>query len=303
MTQRYGEKLFGGWKDGSAVRIAYCSSTGPMFHSQDYWLTTALDPWSLILSSAHCTYSIGVKYSHRYIWISIMYYFCFDAYFFWLHMFLLFFFLLFYWIFYLFTFQMLSPFPLSPSQPPYPILSLPTTMRVLPHPPTPISLPWHSPTLGHRAFPGPRAFPATDVQQGHSLLHMLLVPWIPPCVHFGSWFSSWEVCGSGWWILLLFLWVANPFNSFNYFSNSSIGDSMLSSIVGCEHPPLYLPGSGRASQETAILGLCNQALFAIHNGVLVLSLYMDGSPGRAVCTTWGPKYTTPGHIPKGCSKI
>jgi hypothetical protein len=34
--------------------------------------------------------------------------------------------------------------------------------------------------------------------------------------------------------------VANPFNSFHPFSNSSIGDPMFSPMVGCEHLPLYL---------------------------------------------------------------
>ena len=33
--------------------------------------------------------------------------------------------------------------------------------------------------------------------------------------------------------------VAKPFSSFSPFSNSSIGDSVLSPKVGCEHPPLY----------------------------------------------------------------
>jgi hypothetical protein len=37
------------------------------------------------------------------------------------------------WLFYLFTFQMLSPFPVSPPQPPIPFLIPPVSMRVLPH--------------------------------------------------------------------------------------------------------------------------------------------------------------------------
>jgi hypothetical protein len=96
-------------------------------------------------------------------------------------------------------------------------------MRVLPHPPTPpTSPPWHSPTLGYWAFPGPRASPPTDVLQGHSLLHMQLEAWVPPCVLFGWLFSPWELWerGSGWLILLFFLWVANPFNFFSPFSNT-----------------------------------------------------------------------------------
>jgi hypothetical protein len=40
---------------------------------------------------------------------------------------------------------------------------------------------------------------------------------------------------------------------------------VLSPMVGCKHPCLYLPGSGRASQETAISGSCQQVLLGIHN--------------------------------------
>jgi hypothetical protein len=81
----------------------------------------------------------------------------------------------FFWIFYLFTFQMLSPFLVSPPETSYPILPPPDSMRVIPtHPPTPASPHWHSPTLGHWAFPGPRASFLMDVWQGHPLLHMWL---------------------------------------------------------------------------------------------------------------------------------
>jgi hypothetical protein len=39
----------------------------------------------------------------------------------------------------------------------------------------------------------------------------------------------------------------------------------------CEHPLLYLPGTGRASQETAITGSCQQALVGIcHEGSMPL---------------------------------
>jgi hypothetical protein len=55
----------------------------------------------------------------------------------------------FYSIFSLFTFQMLSPFQVSPPEAPYPNHPLPALMRMLHYPPTPIFLPWHSPTLGH----------------------------------------------------------------------------------------------------------------------------------------------------------
>ena len=83
---------------------------------------------------------------------------------------------------------MLSTFPVSP-------LKIPYLLPLLPKTPTSASWPWHSPTLGHRAFTGPRAFPPIDDEQGSLLLHMWLEPWVPPCVLFGWWFSPWELWG------------------------------------------------------------------------------------------------------------
>jgi hypothetical protein len=82
----------------------------------------------------------------------------------------------------------------SQSHPPPPSAS----MRVLP-PTTPAYPLWHSPTLGHQAFTGPRASPPIDALQGHPLLHMRLEPWVPPCVLFGWWFSLWELWGN--WLI------------------------------------------------------------------------------------------------------
>ena len=48
-------------------------------------------------------------------------------------------------------------------------------------------------------------------------------------------------------------------------------------MVGCEHPALYLSGTGRVSQETAISGSCQQAL-KIHNSVWVWWLYIEWIP-------------------------
>jgi hypothetical protein len=67
------------------------------------------------------------------------------------------------------------------------------------HLPTPTSSPCYSPTLGHRAFTGPRASPPIDVWQGHPLLHMQLESWVPPCILFGWWFSPWELWG--YWLV------------------------------------------------------------------------------------------------------
>jgi hypothetical protein len=63
---------------------------------------------------------------------------------------------------------------------------------------------------------------------------------------------------------------ANPVSSLGTFSSSSIGDLVLSPMAGCEHPLLYLSCTGRASQETAISGSCQQALVGIHNIMCLL---------------------------------
>jgi hypothetical protein len=72
--------------------------------------------------------------------------------------------------------------------------------------------------------------------------------------------------GSGQFTLLLPHGPVNILSSFCSFSNSSIGDLELCTKVGYEHPPLYLSGSGRPSQEGAMSGFCQQALSSIlHN--------------------------------------
>jgi hypothetical protein len=68
----------------------------------------------------------------------------------------------------------------------------------------------------------------------------------------------------------------NPFSSLGTFSSSFIRDPVLCPMGGCEHPFLYLPG--RASQETARSGSCQQALVGIHNTVWVWRLYMGWIP-------------------------
>jgi hypothetical protein len=121
-----------------------------------------------------------------------------------------------------------------------------------PHPPTPASMPLHSPTLG------PKASPLIDAQQGHPLAHMQLEPWVAPFVLFGWLCSPWELWGGEVWlvdIVDLPMRLQTPFISFNPFSNSSNRVPLLSPMVGCEHLPyICLSDSGRASQETAISG-------------------------------------------------
>jgi hypothetical protein len=92
----------------------------------------------------------------------------------------------------------------------------------------------------------------------------------------------------------------NPLTSFSPSSNSSAGT--LSPKVGCEHLPLYLSGSRRASQETAISGPCQQSLPGIHNSIQVWWLYMGWIPrwgqsldglSFSLCSTLGLHISSP----------
>ena len=51
---------------------------------------------------------------------------------------------------------------------------------------------------------------------------------------------------------------SDPFSSLGTFSGSFIGDLVLLPMDDCEHPILYLPGTGIASQERTISGSCQQ---------------------------------------------
>jgi hypothetical protein len=72
--------------------------------------------------------------------------------------------------------------------------------------------------------------------------------------------------------------LTNTFSSYSPFYNYSIGVPMFSPIVGFEHPLLYLWNFGKASQEAAIKGSCQQALLGIQNSIRVLCLYMGWIP-------------------------
>jgi hypothetical protein len=169
------------------------------------------------------------------------------------------------------------PFPISPLEALYPIPPPPASMRVLPYPPTHSFLPTLAfPYIGASSLH--RTNGLSSHWQGCSLLHMWLEPWVNPYVIFDWWFSPWDLgVGAGLvgWYCCSSYGVANPFSSFSPFSNSSIGDP----VVGCENSPLYLWGSDRASQETAISGSCQQNLAGICNSVWVRWLFMVWIPG------------------------
>jgi hypothetical protein len=134
-------------------------------------------------------------------------------------------------------------FKCYPQSPLYP----PSTL--LPSPPTSASWPWHSPVLGHMIFARPRASPPIDGQLDHPLLHIQLET------------QLWGV-GVGYWLVHIVdppIGLQTPLTPWVLSLAPSLGD--LYSID--EHPLLYFPGTGIASQETPISGSCQQALVSI----------------------------------------
>ena len=81
---------------------------------------------------------------------------------------------------------------------------------------------------------------------------------------------------------MFLLWGFSLLQLPGYFSGSFIGDLVLCPMNDCEHPLLYLPGTRRASQETAISGSCQQALVGICLVSGFSGCLWDGSPGGAV---------------------
>jgi hypothetical protein len=128
-----------------------------------------------------------------------------------------------------------------------PILS---HLPLIPNPPTPTSWPWHFPILGHRIFERPRASPPIDGQLDH-LLPRIQLETRAPGVLVSSYCASYRS--------------ADPFSSFDSFSSSFTGNPVSHPTDDCEHPFLYLPGTGTVSQETAISGSCQQNLVGICN--------------------------------------
>ena len=139
--------------------------------------------------------------------------------------------------------------------------SSPSSMRVLPHPTT------HS-HLAALAFPYTGALislrpkgcsshlcptrPSSATYAAIAMDTFMCTPWLVV--------QSLGALGGLAYGHCCFLYgVANPLSSFSSFSNSSIGNPTLSPMIGCEHPPLYLSGSSRSSQEIAISGSYQQA--------------------------------------------
>jgi hypothetical protein len=72
--------------------------------------------------------------------------------------------------------------------------------------------------------------------------------------------------------------VADPCSSLGTFSSNSIRGPVFHPLDDCEHPLLYLPGTGTASYETAISGSLQQNLAGKCNSVWVWCLIMGWIP-------------------------
>ena len=143
------------------------------------------------------------------------------------------------------------------------ILKVPYTLpsTLLPYLPTPTSWPWHSPVLGHIKFARPR---------GLSSQWWLTRPSSATETRALGVLVNSYCCST--------YRVADSFSSLGTFSSSSIGDPVFHPIADCEHPLLCLPGTGIASQETAISGSFQQNLAGVCNGVSIWKLIVGWIP-------------------------
>ena len=80
------------------------------------------------------------------------------------------------------------------------------------------------------------------------------------------------------------------------FSSSSIGDLVIHPIADYEHPLLYLPSIGIASQEKAISRSCQQNLSGICNSVCVWWLIMGWTLGWGIHWVDDPFITAPNFV-------
>jgi hypothetical protein len=84
---------------------------------------------------------------------------------------------------------------------------------------------------------------------------------------------------------MFLLWGFRPLHLLGELSSSFIGDLVLCPMDNCEHPLLYLPGTDKGPQETAISGSCQQALVGICHSVWIWWLFMGWIP------KWGSLYS------------
>jgi hypothetical protein len=106
---------------------------------------------------------------------------------------------------------------------------------------------------------------------------MELEPRAPPCAFFDLWFRPRELWG--YWLVHIVvppIRLQTPSAPWLLSLAPSLW-TVLHPMDDCEHPLLYLPGIGRASQETTISGSYQQNL-VICNSVWVWWLFMGWIP-------------------------
>ena len=140
---------------------------------------------------------------------------------------------------------------------------------------TPTSWPWCSPVLGHITFARPRGVsfhwwptrPSSDTYAARD-------------TSSGGVLVSSYCCST--------YRVADPFSSLGTFSSSSTRGPVFYPIDDCEHPLLYLPGTGIASYETAISG-SSFVLFCFK-----LACWRGSSAVKSSgCSSRGPEFQFP----------
>jgi hypothetical protein len=90
--------------------------------------------------------------------------------------------------------------------------------------------------------------------------------------------ETWALGGAGYFILLFHLQSCRPLQLLGTFSSSSIGGPVFHTIDDCEHPLLYLSGTGKASQETALSGSFQQNLAGVCYSVCIWWQIMGWTP-------------------------
>jgi hypothetical protein len=150
--------------------------------------------------------------------------------------------------------QILSPFLISSREPPPPSNSL--SPCSLTHP---LQLPYPDIPLHWDIEPSQNQGPLLSVMSYMDIL-CYMCSWKHGSLHVYPLVGDLVPGNSGitgWFILLFLLWGCKSLQLLvSFLYSSSNGDPVLRPMVDYEHPLLYLSGTGRASQETAISVSC-----------------------------------------------
>jgi hypothetical protein len=156
---------------------------------------------------------------------------------------------------------MLSPFPIPPEAP------IPSTLLLLLGGCTPTHPPTHLLSSPSPCIPLHWDIEPSQDQGPGKTIFCYIYGWIHGSLYVYSLVGDLDPGSSGWLILLFFLWGCKPLQLLQSFLTPLLEE--LNPMVDCEHPPLHLSGSGRASLETSISGSFQHTLLGIHNSVCI----------------------------------